>query len=280
MYRFVLQKSVRVTGVTRGYHISRVSSDRVWISDGNNLILTNTAGDRLHHLTGIPSGLFSYGVHTVNNDGDLIYIDSDYNINNLSKDDRIKTTLIKYKAPWRPQSVYSSLSTGDLLVGMYYYTIDTFTGKVVRYNSTGDHIKTIQHHHNTGHGLYSDPGYITENHNGDIIVSDINRVVVTDRRGRHRFSYRGPPSGSGLEPRGICTDELSHILVCDYNTDSVQMIDSDVYFLSHILTPRHGIGKLLGLSYDVRSHLLWVGSQNSDTINIYRVVDEDSLSGK
>ncbi|XP_061194048.1 uncharacterized protein LOC133202270 [Saccostrea echinata] len=275
MYRLVLQKSVTVTGVSDCHHITRVSSDRVWISDDyNNLILTNTAGDKLHHLTDIAS---VWGVHTVNNDDDLIYIDSHSNINKLSTENTVKTPLIKYTAPWRPLSVYSSPSTGDLLVGMCY----RYTAKLVRYNSTGEHIQTIQHDNNTGQGLYRSPIYITENRNGDVIVSDLGRdaVVVTERGGSHRFSYTGPPSGSGLLPYGICTDALSHILVCDDYTESVQMLDREGNFLSQIQTSPHGINRPWGLSYDDHTHLLWVGSAINNTVNIYRVVDTHSLTG-
>ncbi|XP_061190973.1 uncharacterized protein LOC133199113 [Saccostrea echinata] len=282
MYRFVLQKSVTVTGVRYCSHISHVSSDRVWISYGNNLILTNTAGDKLHHLTGIGSG---YGVHTVTGDGDLIYIDSEFNINKLSIDNKVKCTLIKYNtAPWEPVCVYSSPSSGDLLVGMRNTNTDTsklvwYKGKLVRYNSTGQHIQTIQHDRHTGEELYRWPIYITESSNGDVIVSDFHSdaVVVTDWGGRHRF-YTGRPSGSRLLPRGICTDVLSHILVCDFKTQTVQMIESNGNFLSQLKTPPHGIDSPWGLSYDDRTCLLWVGSDD-DTVNIYRVVGGHSLTG-
>ncbi|XP_061193791.1 uncharacterized protein LOC133202033 [Saccostrea echinata] len=238
MSRFVLQKSVRVTGVSRGGHISRVSSDRFWISYYNNLILTNTAGDKLHHLTDISS---IWGHHG-------------------------------YKC------VYSSPSNGDLLVGMYN-TDTNIEAKVVRYNSTGEHIQTIQYNNNTGQRLYRSPSYITENSNGDVIVSDWSRgVVVTDGRGKHRFSYRRPPSGSELFPSGICTDALSHILVCDYNTHTVQILDQNGKFLSQIQTLEHGIDESCCLSYDNYTHLLWVGSENNSTVNIYRVIYEDSLT--
>ncbi|XP_061195219.1 uncharacterized protein LOC133203456 [Saccostrea echinata] len=275
MYRLVLQKSVTVTGVRRGLHISRVSSDRVWISDYRNLILTNTAGDKLHHLTDIKHN--GDGVHTVTRDGDLIYIDSDYNINKLSTDNKVKTTLIKYTGPWEPQCVYSSPS-GDLLVGMCH--TDTDTGQVNRYTNTGQHLQTIQHDNNTGQGLYRYPIYITENRNGDVIVSDWDRyaVVVTDGVGRYRFSYTGPPSGSRLYPQGFCTDALSHILVCDDRTHSVQILDGDWRFLSQIETRQHGIDGPYSLSYDDRTHCVWIGSGNNNTVNIYRLIHDDSLT--
>ncbi|XP_062586673.1 uncharacterized protein LOC134248278 [Saccostrea cucullata] len=237
--RLVFQKSVKVTGVKSGRHISCVSPDRVWINDGQNLTLTDASGHNLDQLTDITSG---YGIHTVNFYDDLIYIDREKNINKLSTENKVKTTLIKYNtAPWRPQCVYSSPSNGDLLVGMCRGTRDTEslwnterkTGNIVRYNATGKNIQTIEHDHNTGQRLYRLPNYITENRNGDVIVSDGERyaVVVTDRDGKFRFSYRGPPSGSGLSPYGICTDALSHILVCDSISGSVQMLDRNGNYL-------------------------------------------------
>ncbi|XP_056003816.1 uncharacterized protein LOC125667347 isoform X2 [Ostrea edulis] len=260
----VLHTSVCVTGVSHVYHIFRVMSDRVWVSD-YNLILTDTTGDTIHCVTDVTSW-YRGGVHTVNSSGELIYIDSDYNINKLSVDNHTVTTQIEYTSPWKPECVYCSPSTGDLMVGMWNYK----TGKVTRYNSSGQHILTIQHD-NKRQTLYSDPYYITENKNGDIIVTDLSRcaVVVTERGGRHRFSYTGPPSGSSLYPRGICTDALSHILVCDDNTHTVQMIDKDGHFLSLLLTRQHGINLPYSLNYDDKTHLLWVGSRDN-TVSVYR----------
>ncbi|XP_062606121.1 uncharacterized protein LOC134267930 [Saccostrea cucullata] len=278
MYRLVLQESVTVTGVSRCKHITHVSTDRVWISDSEgNLILTNTRGDILDSVTDLAK--YGGGVHTVTQNGDVIYIDSDFNIIKRSKD-KVKTTVIPYNtSPWRPRCVYSSPSTGDLLVGIR--NTDTWTGQVNRYTNTGEHIQTIQHD-NTGQGLYSDPRYITENRNGDVIVSDVNRgVVVTDSKGRHRFSYRGPPSGSGLRPLGICTDALSHILVCDDNTHTVHIIDKDGNYLTELDTEQHGINRPWSLSYDDITRSVWVGSDYNNTVNIYRLIyGGDNLTGK
>ncbi|XP_056003836.1 uncharacterized protein LOC130046518 isoform X3 [Ostrea edulis] len=260
----VLHTSVCVTGVNCVVHISRVMSDRVWVSDDNNLILTDTTGDTIHRVTDITF----YGEHTVNSSGELIYVDSKRNINKLSVNNHTVTTQIEYTSPWQPRCVYCSPSTGDLMVGMCNYK--TNKGKVTRYNSSGQHILTIQHD-NKRQTPYSDPHYITENNNGDIIVSDLLRgVVVTERGGRHRFSYTGPPSGSSLLPRGICTDALSHILVCDDNTDTVQMIDKDGHFLSLLLTRQHRINRPRSLNYDDKTHLLWVGSWYTNTVSVYR----------
>ncbi|XP_056008488.1 uncharacterized protein LOC125660935 [Ostrea edulis] len=264
----VLHTSVCVTGVSHVDHISRVMSDRVWVSDRINLILSDKTGDTIRRVTGIT--ILDKGLHTVNSSGDLIYIDIELNIKELFRKNNTVTTLLRSTSQWTPVSVYCSPCTGDLMIGIF--NIDTKTGKVTRYNSSGQHILTIQHD-NTGHILYSEPQYITENKNGDIIVSDFGRaVVVTERGGRHRFSYRGPSSGSPFYPRGICTDAMSHILVCDNKTHTVQMIDKDGQFLSLLLTQQHGINTPRSLNYDDKTHLLWVGSGDNNTVSVYRYI--------
>eukprot|EP00105_Crassostrea_gigas_P034486 XP_019918634.1 PREDICTED: RING finger protein nhl-1-like [Crassostrea gigas] len=191
------------------------------------------------------------------------------------------TTFIeRTDSTWKPRCVYWSPSTGDLLVAMC--NNDTKTGKVTRYNQSGQLTQTIQND-NTDLGLYNLPHYITENNNGDVVVSDSfypsGAVVVTERGGRHRFSYTGHPSGSVLRPWGICSDALSHILVCDGKTKTVQMLDSDGQFLSHLLIRPSGIFSPRSLSYDVNTHRLWVGSEDNNTVVIYRYITrQDALT--
>ncbi|XP_062612814.1 uncharacterized protein LOC134274559 [Saccostrea cucullata] len=152
------------------------------------------------------------------------------------------------------------------------------SGIIARYNDKGRLKQAIQHD-STGQKLYSDPILITENKNGDVIVSDCyyfanGAVVVTESGGRHRFSYRGLPSGSGLLPLGICTDALSHILVCDLITDTIHMLGRDGHFLSFILTRHQGINKPMGLSYDDKTHLLWVGLRYGEKrLCVYRYIE-------
>eukprot|EP00105_Crassostrea_gigas_P036570 XP_019920718.1 PREDICTED: uncharacterized protein LOC105323109 [Crassostrea gigas] len=276
-----LHQSLTVPGVDRCRHISCVTSDWVWVSDYEyNLILTDTTGVPLHRVEDSCRGLFR-GLHTVNSESELIYIDRNSNINKLSKDMKTTTTFIETTdSTWEPRCVYWSPSTGDLLVVMCNY--DTETGKVTRYNQSGQLTQTIQNH-NTGRGLYRYPSYITENNNGDVVVSDCgtyesDAVVVTERGGRHRFSYTGPPSGSRLLPLGICTDALSHILVCDGITKTVQMINKDGRFLSHLLTESQEMDRPWSLRYDVNTHRLWVGSWDNK-VCVYRYITrQDALT--
>nr|XP_022287572.1 uncharacterized protein LOC111100198 isoform X2 [Crassostrea virginica] len=272
----VLQKSLSVTGVERCYHISCVTPDRVWVSDDNNLILTDTTtGKQLHSVE--HSLALLTGRHTVNCEGELIYIDKEYNIIKLCNDMKTTTTLIKHTdTTWKPVCVYCSLSSGDLLVGMFTEDTDTgkvkCTGKVMRYDSTGKHKQTIPHNDNTPLALYEYPWSITENNNGNVLVSDRLRyaVVVTSCEGVHRFSYTGPPpSGSVLYPGGICTDVMSHILVTDLFTGTVQILDRDGQFLFYVLIRQTRMDSLpWGLSYDVTTHAVCVGSYFNNMMSV------------
>ncbi|XP_078320523.1 uncharacterized protein LOC144621380 [Crassostrea virginica] len=272
-----MQKSLSVTGVKQCLHISSVTPDRVWVSDANNLILIDTATGKQLHSVDDPLQYLGTGIHTVNCKCELIYIDMEFNIIKLCNDMKTTTTLIKHTdKTWKPQCVYCSPSSGNLLVGMFREDEDvgTLTGKVMRYDNTGKYKHSIPHDDNTPHDLYELPNYITENNNGDVVVPDrFHAVVVTSVEGVHRFSHTGPPpSGSGLYSLGICTDVMPHILVSDAHTDTVQMFDRDGQFLSYVLTRQTpGVDfKLWNLSYDVTTDGVWVGSLDDNKMSVCR----------
>ncbi|XP_061190688.1 uncharacterized protein LOC133198667 [Saccostrea echinata] len=275
----LLRKSIIVKDVSRCFNIYCMTSGQVWVSDRSQLVLSDTTGSSLYRLTYIRP--CSNDVYTVSIAGELIYIDRCNNIYKLSVDNKTRSLLIKKTDPWDPFSVYCCPSTGDLLVGLERYDLDEgyIEDKVMRYNSFGQEIHGIQNN-NRGQKLFSDLISIRENHNGDVILcnsidSRHGSVVVTDHEGRHRFSYTGPPSGSPLNPWGICTDALSHILVCECNTGTVQMIDKDGHFLSVSLTKQHGIKKPWCLSYDDKTQCLWVGCQDSNVVTVYKYLTTD-----
>lgn len=217
--------------------------------------------------------MFDPYVNTVSSENELIYIDKIIKINKLSRDMKpaslFAETTVSNRLPW---CVHWSLLTGDLLVGMS----DLFgeTGKVIRFDQTRQIIQTIQYD-DTRLDLYKCPLYITENNNGDIAVSDEGAVVVTDCGGKHRFSYISSQSGSLFEPRGICIYALSHILVCDIITGTVHRISQDGQFLSYLLIGFDRIGEPLGLSYDVNTHHVWVGSKNKKVF-IYKYIEREN----
>ncbi|XP_062578119.1 uncharacterized protein LOC134240015 [Saccostrea cucullata] len=186
-----------------------------------------------------------------------------------------------------PISLHYCAFAGDILLGFrgFHTKVNiSYAGIVKQYDSIGEEIQTLQFDHK-GENLFGDPRYLTKNCNEDIIVSDytFNAVVVVDSAGKHRFSYTGPPPGSGLKPgllpQGICTDALSHILVVDTLTDTVQMIDKDGNFLSILLTKPGSIHELYGLAYDHKTHLLIVGrgsSECTDIVSVYRYIERQN----
>ena len=281
----VLKKSLTVPNIDRClHHISPVTPDRVWVNDHANLILLDTiTGDTLCHLK-VYNQIDCMGLHTVNRDGELIYVDFYHTINKRFDDNRIETilTLINTPgSPWIYFCVYSSKLTGDLLVGMKRYGIGD--SKVERYNSAWQLTQTIQHD-SIGQALYKYPNYITENNNGDVVVSDRNNhshgaVVVTSNDGMYRFSYTGYTSESKLSPGGVCTDAFSHILVCDLSSKLVHMNNENGQFLSAWYSTGINIIWPFVLGYDNEHHLLWVGSRNP-IIAAYRYISRRNyLSG-
>lgn len=272
-----LRNSFAVKCVSICRHISFVTSDRFWVSDrGRNLTLTNTKGDILCGLTDVCSG---DGFHAVNNENELFFIDAENDIKKLSKDLKTSTKFIqRTDVAWTFLCLYWSSLTEELLVGMHRELKDTL--KVTRYSQTGQLTQTIQYS-SKEIKLCHYPRYITENNNGDVVVSGPGAVVVTSRGGKQRFSYTGYPSGSDLWPRGICTDALSHILVGDKNTSTVQMIDEHGNFLKRLMILRSDILCPYSLRFDVETHRLWVGSWNINKICVFTFLStEDVVASK
>lgn len=269
-----LHEYFKVPNVDSCHHISCVTPDRVWVSFKNNLIFTNTAGDILHCLEDSISIFGSNGSHTVNSDNELFYINLNDDIKRLSQDLKMTTTFFEKKhSKWTPRCVHCSPSTGDLLVGLVRRT--PVEGIVFRFNQTGQRKQRIKESHigvnrlcRRKVNLYRYPIYITENKNGDVLVSDSNRaVVVTDHEGKHRFDFTGHPPGINFDPQGVCTDVLSNILVCGNYT--VQMLDKNGRFLSYLLKRPPGIFSPTSLSYDVNTHRLWVGCRYKNSVCVY-----------
>lgn len=267
-----IHQSLTVTDVDCCYHMSPVTSNLFWVSYIFKLILTDVSGETFYcrkdlYRDQFIHKSFFYGSHTVNKDGDLFFIDRELDIIKLSKDRKTMKIFLKWNySTRRPYCVYFSAFTGDLLVGVY--DRKSKIGEVNRYNhQTGQNTLTFKYEN-----LDFIPHYITENNNGDVVVSDAALIAATDRQGRPRFHYTGCPSGPGLHTLGLSTDALSHILVCDGKTHTVQMIDKDGQFLSHLLIRPFGIFEPCSLSYDANTHRLWVGSFQNSKVCVYKYI--------
>lgn len=171
-----LLRSFTVRGICGCYHISSSTYELVWISDDkNNLILTNNACKILHQVGDFYSNTnIGYGLHIVNNMSEMIYFDSFYNIKKITNN--LKTSCVAETSSdnWRYHCLCWSPFSGDLLFVMYNAISNT--GKLTRYDHTGQLTQTIQYH-NTALSLYGRPFCVTENNNGNVIVSDLLRGV-------------------------------------------------------------------------------------------------------
>lgn len=257
------------------YHISCLTIDSICINEGKDIIYINKRGDTHLFQQYLPE--FAYnGLHTMDKGNELIYINSDYDIYRLSLETETKIPLLQRNSTtWKPHCVYCSPFSRDLLVGMFRK--DHKIGMVIRYSNSGK-LKQSIICDKFGQELYNEPRYITENNNGDVVVSDSDwetgAVVVTDRGGQHRFTYTGDPSGSGLLPRGICTDGLSHIIVCDSSSKKIHVIDEDGRFLSYIFISSKLMSEASCLSYAFPDDLFLVGSYYGNKIGVCKYVAE------
>lgn len=253
--------------VPSSVHICFKTSNTCWLSYKDKAILTNTAGETLQSIRYL-NGYCLSGSITVDRDKSLIYI-GETGIFKLYANSSITTLLITdlmKKTCMSPQCVYSSQSTGDLLVGM----VNGVNSNVRRYKNSMQLRQIIQYNYK-GEEIYRNPLYITENKNGDVVVSDDwKAVVVTDRRGNYRFSFKKHPCGSVIRPRGVCTDALSNILVCDEENHSILILNKDGRFISDLLIKPRGIFRPWSLSYDVKTQKLWVGSFAINKVCVYR----------
>ncbi|XP_061169492.1 uncharacterized protein LOC133178824 [Saccostrea echinata] len=272
-----LKQSIDVDDIRKISHIPCASSDGFWISNHKKLLLVLKNGETLFRQKGFLTGAEFPYVHSVTKTEDMIFIDQKHNICELEKEETTSRILIRKSKPWQPCSVFCSFLNGNLLIGMWRR--DTDTSIVSRFDRSGRHIQSFQYDE-TGESLYKKALYITENQNSDVVVSDLwYGVVVVNRNGKHRFSYKGPPSVRRLSPHGVCTDALMHILICDYNTSSVHMIDKDGRFLRYLLNKKHGIKEPRSICYDYENHLVWVGSKGKrNNLFSYRYINRKVLS--
>nr|XP_022306738.1 uncharacterized protein LOC111113062 isoform X2 [Crassostrea virginica] len=279
--RPLLKGTVTVNSSTGCLHISILTPSEIVVSIKNFLFLADTKSGSITHCINDPlNELIFVGYHATNNDKELFYISKDYEVIKLSYDMKTKIKFVKaWHSDWKPQCLCCSTSTGELLVGMRKYNAnshevtDADIAKINRYNLKGDLKHTIQHDHR-GRLLYRYPSYIVENNNGDVVVSDfwLSALVVTRCDGRHRFSYSGT---SRFSPRGICTDVFSNILVCDFASNKIHLINKDGKFLSYIQTTTSvWLFRPRSLSYDCKNHLLWIGTDSiNKCIHLYRYIN-------
>lgn len=159
---------------------------------------------------------------------------------------------------------------GDIVVGLF---LPSARGRVTRYSEDGDVISAVEHD-NHGNQLYSFPAFVTENGNGDIVVSDHLRraVIVVDRWGRYRFTYTADklnrPDAVPFLPFGVCCDSLLNIIVADSCNDCLHLVSVNGEFLYILLNKSSGLYRPVALSM-TKNEKLFVGDRNG--IKIFKL---------
>lgn len=241
-------------------NISRATPNRLWVSDPLKIIEFDETGHVLRKLDiGYRRGC-SFAVTT---NGDLLFL-RDGNVHILTPSGNLLNSCIYVS---QNSCIYPSRLNGDILVGD--------SNEVRRYNDTKQLVQKINVDED-GIFLFESLFEITENKNGDIIVSDMKKkaLVVVDKNGRHRFNYMGRHNESNFNPESICTDIQGNILVCNmhYAEHSIHLVDQAGQFLTCLLKLHYSSHFPIVLCVDDQ-HNLYVG-QGKQIVSYKYLTDE------
>ncbi|XP_048767569.2 uncharacterized protein LOC125674466 [Ostrea edulis] len=222
------------TGYTNTYRIYCIPNiDEFYVCGDSNIIRHMNTEETLLEEIKTKSRKYPTDL-TVTREGHLVYADTDWYDRsiNMQKNGKIEC-LIRLQG-WIPLGICST-STDDLLVTM---VSNYGQSKVVHYS--GSTVTQEIQYSDTGKPLYSNPAFITENKNLDIVVSnfDTKTAVVVDKEGKFKFSYNGNLQSKfrSFTPNGVTTDSMCHILIADRDNHVIHIIDQNGQFLRYIDT--------------------------------------------
>ncbi|KAL4233340.1 tripartite motif-containing protein 46 [Mactra antiquata] len=81
------------------------------------------------------------------------------------------------------------------------------------------------------------------------------------------------PSMPEFDPRGITCDSYGHVIVADYSSNMIHLLDRHGRFLMYLLTEEDGIFGPTSVAVD-KAGYLWVGGGDA-TVKIYKYIDVD-----
>ena len=147
-------------------------------------------------------------------------------IQQISQDNDVVTLF--QTGNWKPYGITDTAS-GHLLVCLR----KDDQSKVVRYSDTYSVLQEIQYNSQC-QPLYEAAWYITENVNGDIIVSDCKKdvIVVVDQLGIFRYVYSG--TNNDLDVGPVVNDSKGLVFVADCKGNKIHILDGDGKFLQYI----------------------------------------------
>ncbi|XP_065944901.1 E3 ubiquitin-protein ligase TRIM71-like [Magallana gigas] len=216
---------------SRLYDMAVTDDNKVWMGGYSTELKLFDLQGHLHHTVNITGIVCCLYLCIYNKK--VVYTDQPNKCVQMISD---TDTVVKMftTGDWKPRGVTSAAS-GDLLVCLQ----KDDHSKVVRYSSTGTVLQEIQYD-SQSQPLYIRAVYITENLNGDIIVTDWTKkaVIAVDKLGIFRYSYS--EKDSDFKPSSVATDSVGHVIVTDLNDDKIHMLDRDGRFLRYII-PDGGI---------------------------------------
>ena len=125
---------------------------------------------------------------------------------------------------------------GWILISLWNNRIgDRSIGMVVAWSSRENRlVENFQIFMDKNRPLLVCPTHLKENGNGDICVSGVGAVVVTDAGGMLRFRYQETSRNSKFEPYCLCCDFECNIVIADMTNDKIHVIDKDGSFLHYV----------------------------------------------
>ncbi|XP_048753639.1 E3 ubiquitin-protein ligase TRIM71-like [Ostrea edulis] len=246
-------------------------TDQFWVCGrSSDIICMNLNSEiiRTIAINGDPQRL------AIDHKGVLFYVD--FKTNSVMKlsglEDKNLTYSVFSTGVWQPRGVAFTM-LNDILVSLYKPN----ESKVVKYDSvSGNPLHEFQNDRN-GKLLFEFPGYIVENKNGDICVSDKHTVICVNPHGLLKFTYHGNRTTSSVkkfDPRGIAVDSQSNIIIADFANNKLHMINSEGVFQRFILSGM--LGHPNGLTIDVEDKIWVAEGWASGIVRVIKYWEDES----
>ena len=240
--------SVQSAFRTEGYSssITCIGSGHAWVQTKNKKLQQVDIKGSVKDTININ---FDFADIALSPQGDIILTDTTNNhIKLISTNKKVQTLC---KVQWEPCGL-CCLHSGDIAV--------TFCdeGRVVIYSMSGEVIKELDRK------LFKSPCRVAQSKvNSDLYISEHRKVVALDKDYRVRYEYTGQGDGGYFIPRGLCTDNAGHVLIADYYSDRVHILDKDGQFLQYLLTRERGPMGPQRIDVDCEGNA-WVGYMRGD----------------
>ncbi|XP_062601975.1 uncharacterized protein LOC134263606 [Saccostrea cucullata] len=249
---------------TRLYDLVPFDDDRVWVGGYSYELKLFDFQGRLHNTVPITD----YGGYLSLHDGHAVY--ANRNDNTVKKFINGKEETLFCTKEWKP---YGMTCTAALDFLVCLRTSDETESKVVRYSISCDVLQEIQYD-SQYQPLFGKTNYVVENGNGDVCVADWDKkaITVVDKFGIFRFSYKGNKAlKENIHGGSLTTDSMRHIIITDYLSNKIHMLDRDGLFLRYII-PDQGIRDPRAVCV-VREGELMVGECNSGKVKRIKYLD-------